>query len=154
MIPFEAAAAGTPALSSRLSSLGEILGDQVVYLSLLSPAADAEIVWRLCSDRQAADRQVQALRARAETFTWDKTAERIWNFYRQILDMPPRVSYTGSPGALLLRQRERFESASLTAPAAWLRRLKRAITALRRGGIPALGQEVRQFTQWISMRAG
>jgi GT2 family glycosyltransferase/glycosyltransferase involved in cell wall biosynthesis len=154
MVPFEAASVGTPTLSSRLSSLAEILGDEVAYLSLRSARADADIVWRLCVDRVAADRQIRAIRTRAENFTWQHTAERTWHFYRQVLDMPPRSSHSGSPAARQPQQRERFQSASLTAPSAWLRRSKRATQALRKGGIGALWQEVRQFTQWISMRAG
>ncbi len=37
LVPFEAAEVGTPTLSTRLTALGEALGDQVTYLDGLSP---------------------------------------------------------------------------------------------------------------------
>ncbi|MEI6044340.1 MAG: glycosyltransferase [Chloroflexota bacterium] len=90
LVPFEAAAVGKPALTTRSTSLGEILGEDVVYLNLLDPKADAEIAWRLISNPQAATRQVEAINTRAKAFTWESVAIKTWKFYEQVLGELPR----------------------------------------------------------------
>ena len=50
MVPFEAAAAGTPALTTRLTSLGEVLGGDMLTLDTFDPDAGADLAWSLCTD--------------------------------------------------------------------------------------------------------
>ncbi len=90
LIPFEAAAAGTPALSSRSTSLVEILGDGVTYLDTLNPKMEADTIFPFLSNPKVSKNQVEALKARAKFFTWDNAAAQVWGFYKQILEMPPR----------------------------------------------------------------
>ncbi len=91
MVPFEAALAGTPALSTRLSSLGEVLGEGLIYLESFEPAESAKTAWQLLSQPDLARRQVEAIRLRAGAFSWQRVAEATWEFYRQILRKPPRL---------------------------------------------------------------
>jgi glycosyltransferase involved in cell wall biosynthesis len=92
MVPFEAALAGTPALTSRLSSLGEVLGgDDLIYLESFEPVESAKTAWQLLTQPELAHRQTAAIQLRAGTFTWEKVAEATWEFYRQILRKAPRL---------------------------------------------------------------
>lgn len=94
MVPFEAAWANTPALTSRISALEEILGDNIIYLESFEPANAAHTVWRLLSQPDLAGQQIAAIQKRAAAFSWDKVAGETWAFYRQILGKPPHISKT------------------------------------------------------------
>lgn len=91
MVPFEAAAAGTPALTARLSSPGEVLGENIIYLESFEPAEAAHTVWQLLTQPELALRQTENIQAQARAFTWEKVAEVTWEFYRQILRKAPRL---------------------------------------------------------------
>lgn len=92
LVPFEAAAVGTPALTVRTSALTEVLGNEVIYLENFDPEKGAATVWSFLSDPEARLKQVQALQRRMKVFTWEKAAARAWKFYNHILNMPPRFS--------------------------------------------------------------
>jgi glycosyltransferase involved in cell wall biosynthesis/GT2 family glycosyltransferase len=144
LIPFEAAAAGTPALTTPATSLAEVLGEKVTYLDTLDPSDGVEVAWRLLSDPSAARKQVAAIEARASEFTWQKVADRTWAFYEQILRMPPRSRDLATEQAL---DQERLLG---TEPAkGWWERLKKAVRILRSGGPGALVEEIRQFVDWL-----
>jgi glycosyltransferase involved in cell wall biosynthesis len=92
MVPFEAALAGTPALTSRLSSLGEVLGeDDLIFLESFEPAEGAKTAWQLLTQPELASRQTAAIQLQAGAFTWEKVAEATWEFYRRILRKAPRL---------------------------------------------------------------
>jgi glycosyltransferase involved in cell wall biosynthesis len=80
LVPFEAAAVGTPALTTRSTSLVEVLGDQVLYLDTLDPWTGVDVVWALLSRPEVAHRQVEAIKARGLNFTWHVVAEKLWTF--------------------------------------------------------------------------
>jgi GT2 family glycosyltransferase len=92
IIPFEAALSGTPALFSRSSSLGEILGNIPLYLENFNPTDGAALAWRLLSEPNTASQQVNAIVQQASHFTWAKIAAETWKFYRQILNLPLRAN--------------------------------------------------------------
>lgn len=96
LVPFEAAAVGKPALTTRSTSLGEVLGEEVAYLELLDPEQDAATAWALISNPEAAARQVAAIQARATFFTWEGVAAKTWEFYERVLGLLPRQRYTAS----------------------------------------------------------
>lgn len=90
LVPFEASAAGVPALTARTTSLIEVLGDDVVYLDTFDPQDGADVVWLLLSDPAAAAAQVAAIRMRMADHTWSAAAAQTWDFYRLVLALPPR----------------------------------------------------------------
>ncbi|MCL5951095.1 MAG: glycosyltransferase [Chloroflexi bacterium] len=90
LVPFEAAAVGTPALTLRSTSLSEILGEQVIYLETLDSEASADTVWSFLCNPEVGKRQVDAIRARAALFKWESAAKQAWDLYNRILSMPPR----------------------------------------------------------------
>lgn len=89
-IPFEAAAAGTPTLATRMTSIPEMLGPDVSYLDSLDPGDDAAVAWSLLSDPDIASAQVTRIRASAKSFRWEGVADRTWDFIANLLQRPPR----------------------------------------------------------------
>lgn len=92
MVPFEAAAVGTPVLATRATSLEEVLGDEVSYLDTYDPADGAQRLWELLSDKQIALKQVQLLQKRVACYSWKQVADASWSFYQHVLTMPPRMT--------------------------------------------------------------
>lgn len=91
LIPFEVAAAGTPTLTARMTSVAEVLGDAVDYLDLSDPVSSAKTVWTMITDAERSRRQVTAINARAPQFTWEAVASTAIAFYERVLAMPPRT---------------------------------------------------------------
>jgi hypothetical protein len=94
IVPFEAAARGTPTLTARFSSVGEVLGPDVRYFESFNAAREAATAWSLLSGPDEAARQVDAINARASRFTWEHVAARVDAFYTQIAAKPSRSKET------------------------------------------------------------
>lgn len=75
----EAMRAGAPVLTTREASLPEIGGECVRYADGRDEAAFAAAL-RAAADLPAGERarQIEAARRRAEGFTWDASAEKLW----------------------------------------------------------------------------
>jgi alpha-1,3-rhamnosyl/mannosyltransferase len=70
----EAMAAGTPVLTSSISSLPEVAGDAAVLVDPRDAGAIADGLRRLLADRALAASLAERGRARAATFSWERTA--------------------------------------------------------------------------------
>lgn len=92
IVPFEAAALGTPALTFATTSLHEVLGAEPLYLNQADLAKSAQTAWQLLSEPTVAHRQVEAIRARAARYNWPQVAADTLSFYRQVLEQPPRLA--------------------------------------------------------------
>lgn len=80
----EAMACGCPVLTSNCSSLPEIAGDAAVLVDPLSVTEVAAGLERILSDQQLrADMRARGL-ARAEQFSWRRTAEQTLDVYRKV----------------------------------------------------------------------
>lgn len=90
MVPFEAAALDTPALTLRVSALAEVLGEHPQYIETLDPVEAAHTVWSLLTNRLAAKTQIQHIYERGIKYTWDEVATATWQAYWQIINLPPR----------------------------------------------------------------
>lgn len=73
----EAMAQGTAVVTSAGTSMAEVGGDAVVLVEPTDHTALAAAVGDLLDDPAEAARLGAAARARAETFTWDRTAEQV-----------------------------------------------------------------------------
>jgi glycosyltransferase involved in cell wall biosynthesis len=80
--PLEAAACGTPVLSSRAASLPEVLGDAAWYVDPHSPDEIAAGLERLLDDEPLAKRLSAAGPARAALFSWENCARQTLTAYR------------------------------------------------------------------------
>lgn len=141
MVPFEAAAAGTPALTTRFTSLGETLGDQVVYMDTLNPDVGADTAWSFLSDPEIARHQVAAIQACASNFTWSKVAERVWNFYDHVLQMPPRPRET----ARELQWKDEQKRLQV-----WRRRAVSGLRIWRKQGFRILVKKTSRYVRWLN----
>jgi alpha-1,3-rhamnosyl/mannosyltransferase len=74
--PLEAAACGTPVLSSRSASLPEVMGDAALYVEANSTEEIAAGLRRLLEDTSLARRLAAAGPARAAAFPWDRCARQ------------------------------------------------------------------------------
>lgn len=81
----EAMAAGVPVACSNVSSMPEVAGEAAL---LFDPANESEIATalaRLLTDAPLRQRLAEAGRARARTFTWERTAAETLEVYRRLL---------------------------------------------------------------------
>ena len=96
LIPFEAAAHGTPCLFAPVASLAELLTGIDGGLEPWDPDLSAERTLALLADPQA---QVEAIRARARTLTWDHHAELVVAALNRAVATPKRLSVRLAAGA-------------------------------------------------------
>jgi glycosyltransferase involved in cell wall biosynthesis len=82
----EAMAAGTPVIASRAASMPEVLGDAGMLLDPLDATAWTEAVVKVVNDEHVRERMRHAGRARAATFTWERTALTTLGVYRRVLN--------------------------------------------------------------------
>ena len=83
--PLEAMACGTPVISSRSSSLPEVVGDAGVLVDPMNVDALAESLRRVLEDRAFAEVLAQQGIKRAAGFSWKKTAAETIAVYRRAL---------------------------------------------------------------------
>lgn len=82
-VPLEAMAVGTPVIAARLSSVPEIVGDAAVLVDEpTNPAAWAGATAALMRDEGRRAALAESGQARVRRFTWDETAKRMIDVYR------------------------------------------------------------------------
>lgn len=79
----EAMAAGTPVVSSSVSSIPEVAGDAAELVSPKDTGAIARAMARILTDRQLAASMRERGLARAATFTWEDASEATVSVYRE-----------------------------------------------------------------------
>ena len=82
--PLEAAACGTPVLTSVNSPMEEVLGDVAILVDPLDAGSIAAGLARLLADPGIAARAHRAGPARAARFTWSSSVEGTINVYREV----------------------------------------------------------------------
>jgi Glycosyl transferases group 1 len=91
LVPFEAAAAGTPCLWAPQASLAEVLPAELAALVAWDLAASAERALPLLRDEVARRRQVEEIRrAEARLPSWDDHAAALLELYEQAARAPFR----------------------------------------------------------------
>jgi glycosyltransferase involved in cell wall biosynthesis len=82
--PLEAMASGTPVVTSNVSSLPEVAGDAAILVDPYDPAAIADGMYRVLTDRplQASLRQKGI--ARAREFSWEESVRRVHDIYKRV----------------------------------------------------------------------
>jgi glycosyltransferase involved in cell wall biosynthesis len=82
--PLEAAACGTPVLTSNCTSLSEIMGDSAILVDPLSVQEIAENMVRLVTDEYLRKVKIQLGLERASRFTWKETARQTLSVYEDV----------------------------------------------------------------------
>ncbi len=85
MPPLEAMACGVPVLVSDTASLPEVTGDCAVYCDPFSEESIAEGLYSLYSNSELRTDLSRRGLERAKQFTWDKSAETLYNVYKELL---------------------------------------------------------------------
>ena len=84
MPPLEAMACGVPVLTSGEASLPEVTGDCAVICDAFSVKSIAQGLYRLCTDDELRRELSIRGRKRAESFTWERSAEMLYSIYEQL----------------------------------------------------------------------
>jgi glycosyltransferase involved in cell wall biosynthesis len=95
----EAMARGVPVACSNTSSLPEVAGDAALLFDPHDETAIASQIQRLLTDRALAEELAVRGLARAELFTWRRTAELTLESYRRALGTEP-TAHRGSRGGV------------------------------------------------------
>lgn len=87
MPALEAMAAGTPVVVARRGSLPEVVGDAGVYIEPEDIDAIAQGIAAVLTDTDYAEQLRTAGLARAQLFTWERTAQIALDVYRKVLSL-------------------------------------------------------------------
>ena len=82
----EAFRCGTPVITSNVTSMPEIAGDSALLIDPFSTESISNAMQRIASDKKLRSSLVEKGNIRKEVFTWDKSAERLWNSMERVLD--------------------------------------------------------------------
>lgn len=85
MPPLEAMASGVPVLCSNAASLPEVTGDCAVICDPYSEDSITDGLIRLSSDESLRKDLSRRGLERAKSFTWDKSAEMLYNIYKELI---------------------------------------------------------------------
>ncbi|PHR33686.1 MAG: glycosyltransferase [Fluviicola sp.] len=80
----EAMRCGTPVLSGNLTSLPEVAGDAALYCDPLDVEDITQKLRELCSNEALRDELSKKGLKRSQLFSWDKSAETVWNVLEKI----------------------------------------------------------------------
>src|SRR6185503_14198182 len=86
--PLEAMACGTPVVTSRLSSLPEVVGDAAVLVDPYSVEDIAAGMQRVLEDDALRARLAVEGPARAKAFSWERSVKTIHDVYLEVLGLP------------------------------------------------------------------
>jgi glycosyltransferase involved in cell wall biosynthesis len=82
--PLEAMAAGTPVITSNVSSLPEVVGDAALLIDPMDPAAIARAMARVLGDPRLREDLVRRGRERVKAFSWARSVARIREVYAEV----------------------------------------------------------------------
>lgn len=111
LVPFEAAAFGTPVAYSRRSALSDFLPGEGALLEGWNADVNATRIARVLADPVAQSVIVDAIREAGRSLTWERTARAYIDIYRRVLARPAGFSLalgdlSVGPGAATLGPRE------------------------------------------------
>jgi glycosyltransferase involved in cell wall biosynthesis len=86
----EAMACGTPVIVSDRSSLPEVVGDAALFVDPEDPGSIASAIRRLFTDDTLVKTCAERGLARAQLFSWQKTARAVRSILHEVMDHPNR----------------------------------------------------------------
>lgn len=81
----EAFRCGAPVISSNVTSMPEVCGDSALLVNPFQPKDIARAMHSLVTDQILAKELIAKGFKRAEIFTWDKSAVRLWNCIEKVI---------------------------------------------------------------------
>lgn len=76
----------TPVITSNVTSMPEVAGDAALLVNPFSPTSIAEAMLNMASDESLRNDLIAKGRERRKLFSWQQTAERLWNTIEKVLD--------------------------------------------------------------------
>lgn len=86
LVGLEAFACGAPVISSRITSLPEVLGESALYFDPKNHQEMAGVMKKVLTDDNLREKMIKSGQARAEKFSWRRMAEETYKIYSQILE--------------------------------------------------------------------
>ncbi len=80
----EAMAAGCPVITSNISSMPEVAGDDALLVDPYSVESISEGILSICQNESMKDKLIPMAKKRAKTFHWNKTAESMAAIYKMV----------------------------------------------------------------------
>jgi glycosyltransferase involved in cell wall biosynthesis len=85
LVLVEAMARGCPVVAARTTALPETGGEAAEYFDPLDPDDIAAAIRRVLEDSELRERLIEAGRGRAASLSWEQTAERTADVYREVV---------------------------------------------------------------------
>lgn len=82
--PLEAMAAGTPVITSNVSSLPEVVGDAALLIDPMDPQSIADAMARVIGDHQLREELVRRGHDRVRSFSWQRSVTRVRDVYQEL----------------------------------------------------------------------
>lgn len=82
----EAMKCDIPVIASKVTSLPEIAGNAAIFVSPESPGSIRDGMSRIVKEEGLRQELIQRGRIRREQFSWDHTAQKLWNAVQQVLE--------------------------------------------------------------------
>jgi glycosyltransferase involved in cell wall biosynthesis len=82
----EAFYANTPVITSNVTSMPEVAGDAAMLINPFSPNSIAEAMLSIAGDPNLRKSLIMKGQHRRKSFSWDLTAERLWQTIEKVLD--------------------------------------------------------------------
>lgn len=90
--PLEAMACGTPVVTSRISSIPEVVGDAAVLVDPLSVEEIADGLITVLGDEALRAQLISRGKARVQCFSWERSAQAIQSAYMRVLGVTVPVA--------------------------------------------------------------
>jgi glycosyltransferase involved in cell wall biosynthesis len=81
----EAFRCGTPVISSNVTSMPEVSGKGALLINPFNPEEISDAMHMIIHNKDLRNKLIDEGFKRAEIFTWDKSAERLWNCIEKVL---------------------------------------------------------------------
>ncbi|NCO55862.1 MAG: glycosyltransferase family 4 protein, partial [Bacteroidetes bacterium] len=81
----EAMYCGVPVITSNTSSMPEVGGNAALYVDPFSVDSIANAMEALYSDKDLRKTLTENAKIRKQKFTWDKTADKLWNSIEKLM---------------------------------------------------------------------
>lgn len=82
----EAMKCDIPVIASKVTSLPEIAGDAAIFVSPESPGSIRDGMIRMVKEKGLRQQLIEKGQARRSLFSWDHTAEKLWNSVEKVLE--------------------------------------------------------------------
>jgi GT2 family glycosyltransferase/glycosyltransferase involved in cell wall biosynthesis len=161
LVPFEAAAHNVPCLSTRAGSLDEILPTDVPTIDLGDVSSTARLAMEMAEEGPLRIAVCRSLNLRGADFTWAATADRLVEFFWEVIGRPSRepsrtTPLLETPGLRVGREVAARNFGVLHRPLAWSVRQVAERPQLRQLVIPPGSRRLKlggRFVGYLDRRA-